>query len=765
MDKDGIRPFRFWVQPILPLAYDDSLSYLEVLLKVKIKLNEVIDWANNYKDELYQYVDQKTQENLQQMQAQLTAFQTTINLRLDQQDRNIAQINSNVNNLLNTVNSIISQFQKDIDRQIAQFRLETQTQLREFSTQINAQIANNEAWVKAQIAAQNAYINAQLQAINLALDQNLIEANRYTDEKIKEALEGLEPGVTDIIYPDDYVKMTIQEAINRLWYDLSFFTLTAQEYDDLDLTAQLYDDEELTAYQYDLYGKWYLKYKGSGGSGKDGVTFIPEVSEDGIISWTNDGNLPNPAPVNIMGPRGPQGPSGEGEGNSIPLIFGSMVNLNNLTVGSVKLINVDASQLDKIPADGEKVIAIANWGNYSFLLEGTIEPTPRAVIGVSIKISSVTNISTSQIIYSDDPSLPPANTPALFYLNKTGSHFYLNNMQSVLIVGTNSEANIDYICTGIVQGENEVSYIINITSSIVIKNSGSSIPEPPETGLGYLANRLGKYYWEEISAVNPVGTSYVLGAPKNRITFPPSSLFPCLLPPTDGNTGDVFTKTESGAEWAPPAGGSGLPPTPGSGKGYLSFHITGNDPSTLSIAWTKLTQKSHPDDFALVPYYDTTVTSGLPTYLAPTYLVPFEGDTGKVLMKSDAGVAWEDPPASLENFPTTITQIGTFGPDKKPRYRVCFSETKNANVSPNASTTVISIDLSSFNPIAESVCVTGMVNGYAPGYMGNNITLYFYYSNTSKTVQARIVNKNDSPYMPGIVPAYLQVEFCSQNDQ
>lgn len=46
-------------------------------------------------------------------------------------------------------------------------------------------------------------------------------------------------------------------------------------------------------------------------SGGDGITFTPSVSEQGIISWTNDGGLPNPEPRNIRGPRGEQGPQGE----------------------------------------------------------------------------------------------------------------------------------------------------------------------------------------------------------------------------------------------------------------------------------------------------------------------------------------------------------------------------------------------------------------------------------------------------------------------
>lgn len=41
-----------------------------------------------------------------------------------------------------------------------------------------------------------------------------------------------------------------------------------------------------------------------GPPGHIGITFIPSVSNDGTISWTNDGGYPNPAPVNVKGPQG-----------------------------------------------------------------------------------------------------------------------------------------------------------------------------------------------------------------------------------------------------------------------------------------------------------------------------------------------------------------------------------------------------------------------------------------------------------------------------
>lgn len=39
----------------------------------------------------------------------------------------------------------------------------------------------------------------------------------------------------------------------------------------------------------------------------DGATFLPNLAENGDLSWTNDKNLKNPETVNITGPQGPKG--------------------------------------------------------------------------------------------------------------------------------------------------------------------------------------------------------------------------------------------------------------------------------------------------------------------------------------------------------------------------------------------------------------------------------------------------------------------------
>lgn len=52
----AIFPFRYWCYKILPLVYDDSLSYYEVLCKVTAKLNEVIKMVNSSTDNVYEIV-------------------------------------------------------------------------------------------------------------------------------------------------------------------------------------------------------------------------------------------------------------------------------------------------------------------------------------------------------------------------------------------------------------------------------------------------------------------------------------------------------------------------------------------------------------------------------------------------------------------------------------------------------------------------------------------------------------------------------------
>lgn len=54
LDGKPLHHFRFWCQKVLPLVYDESLSYYEVLCKIVAYINNLID--NN--NEIIEYVDE-----------------------------------------------------------------------------------------------------------------------------------------------------------------------------------------------------------------------------------------------------------------------------------------------------------------------------------------------------------------------------------------------------------------------------------------------------------------------------------------------------------------------------------------------------------------------------------------------------------------------------------------------------------------------------------------------------------------------------------
>ena len=71
-----LRPFRFWCQKVLPLVYDNSLSYYELLCKVVDYLNktmEDVDHMNTDMDTLYSSF-QEFQEGTIRIYNELVAY-------------------------------------------------------------------------------------------------------------------------------------------------------------------------------------------------------------------------------------------------------------------------------------------------------------------------------------------------------------------------------------------------------------------------------------------------------------------------------------------------------------------------------------------------------------------------------------------------------------------------------------------------------------------------------------------------------------------
>lgn len=75
-----MKEFRFWCQKVLPLVYDDSLSYYEVLCKVVNYINELIK------------SDNQIIQNVSELQEELETVQSWIdNFKYDEIDKLLAE--------------------------------------------------------------------------------------------------------------------------------------------------------------------------------------------------------------------------------------------------------------------------------------------------------------------------------------------------------------------------------------------------------------------------------------------------------------------------------------------------------------------------------------------------------------------------------------------------------------------------------------------------------------------------------------------------
>lgn len=128
----NIGELRFWCQKVLPLVYDDSLSYYELLCKVVHKLNETIELGNKLNDEwndikgtalqlIIDYVNEQinngtigtmieeaTKEKFAELEKELNSLSKTVTDNKNDVDLKISEINNTVSSNYNDLNGKIN---------------------------------------------------------------------------------------------------------------------------------------------------------------------------------------------------------------------------------------------------------------------------------------------------------------------------------------------------------------------------------------------------------------------------------------------------------------------------------------------------------------------------------------------------------------------------------------------------------------------------------------------------------------------------------
>lgn len=182
--------------------YQDNLTYVEYLLGVLKKLNEVIVQTNSN-----------------------TSFIEDYDGRIEA-----------------------------VEREIALLRAE----MTEFEAGIDTKFQNLENELEATIDQRLVDIRSELITL---ITVYRAEAKAYTDQQIanvEDEINQILIGQITIHDPTTGLQSDLQTVINNLYDSTREEALTATEYDGLELTATTYDAYEITAFNYDQYGKTIL---------------------------------------------------------------------------------------------------------------------------------------------------------------------------------------------------------------------------------------------------------------------------------------------------------------------------------------------------------------------------------------------------------------------------------------------------------------------------------------------------------------------------
>lgn len=263
--------------PIIPLTYDDSLSYLEVLAKLTKTVNqcietldEMIDIANNHETRItalesdminlrQEFVDFKAQIETQfsELEEALTA---KVDQKIDEVNAKIAEIERRFDILSEELNARIDQLVADTNAQIAQLKAETQATLNQMQEEIREELASLTIELNTRLTAMERQLTEAIANLDRTLEAQVNLLKMWVEVTLEEFLENLPDyeGLL-VVSPVTGQLVTVQTAINDIYEAGSrLLGLTAIEYDSLNLTADGYDALGLTAQEYDLYAKNFV---------------------------------------------------------------------------------------------------------------------------------------------------------------------------------------------------------------------------------------------------------------------------------------------------------------------------------------------------------------------------------------------------------------------------------------------------------------------------------------------------------------------------
>lgn len=219
---------------ILPLEYDESMSYYEQLCAVNKKLNELIVALNEQYESILNVVNDDVKK-------ELSKFFDKMNGEIEKSEsllrKELAKIEKNSNNNFSNLNNDLTTFRDSAENEM--FRLQNEI------LKINTNIAKLYGDFSVFTIAQNKNIDVKIDSairelVKIVKDSCTFSSGRY------------------ILVHNPFKQKTtsLNDCLEDLMEVYFYYGITAIEYDSMEFTAEDFDSGKHTVNQYDLFARF-----------------------------------------------------------------------------------------------------------------------------------------------------------------------------------------------------------------------------------------------------------------------------------------------------------------------------------------------------------------------------------------------------------------------------------------------------------------------------------------------------------------------------
>ena len=210
-------PIRFHCYKVIPLVYDESLSYYEQLCKILKSLNESITAINDLNTAVGDLSDLAGQ--VSKLQNDIITFESNVNNLLAQMNNTLEEYDTRFNEYDNRFNDLEEKLTKEINNNVKALK-----------DYIDSTLGNIEADIKS-------FIEQELKVIYDNIDKLESELRAEIESEIKKLIDSI-PDLTNInvINPVTGKLSKVQVALDDLFMNTRYNALTIDEFNHLHLS-------------------------------------------------------------------------------------------------------------------------------------------------------------------------------------------------------------------------------------------------------------------------------------------------------------------------------------------------------------------------------------------------------------------------------------------------------------------------------------------------------------------------------------------------